>query len=74
MTRIFLDAMGGDHAPGAACEGALLALRADPELFITLAGVSELILPLLTDARDVRDRLEVASTHRKPSATMSPRP
>lgn len=59
MTRIFMDAMGGDHAPGAACEGALLALRADPELFITLAGVSELIEPLLKDAADVRDRLKV---------------
>lgn len=57
MIRIVLDAMGGDHAPQAACEGALLALRADSGLFLTLAGDLKAITPLLAGADDVRERL-----------------
>ncbi|HSK69339.1 MAG TPA: phosphate acyltransferase PlsX, partial [Candidatus Limnocylindria bacterium] len=57
MVRIVLDAMGGDHAPQAACEGAALALREMPQLQITLAGVTSRIEPLIRDAQDVRERI-----------------
>ena len=36
--KVYLDAMGGDHAPGAVVEGALEALRQDPSLVLELAG------------------------------------
>ena len=38
MTRIYLDAMGGDNAPKCTAEGAIEALRADSDLRITLGG------------------------------------
>lgn len=41
--KILIDAMGGDHAPQAPAEGALLALADDPELRIVLAGREEAI-------------------------------
>ncbi len=59
MTHIYLDAMGGDNAPGCTVAGALEALRADPELKITLGGPREEIEKLLSDAADVRERLQV---------------
>ena len=59
MTHIYLDAMGGDNAPGCTVAGALEALRADPELRVTLAGDEADIRALLTDADDVQDRLTV---------------
>lgn len=59
MTHIYLDAMGGDNAPGCTVAGALEALRADPELKITLGGPREEIEKLLSDAQDVKDRLAV---------------
>lgn len=59
MVRIVLDAMGGDFAPQAACEGAVLALRADPEITVFLAGVRNAVEPLIAQAADVRDRLVV---------------
>ena len=36
--RIAVDAMGGDHAPGAIIEGALLALERHPDMEIVLLG------------------------------------
>ena len=36
--KVYLDAMGGDHAPGAVVEGALEALRQDSSLVLELAG------------------------------------
>lgn len=36
--KVYLDAMGGDHAPGAVVEGALEALRQDFSLVLELAG------------------------------------
>ena len=59
MIRIVLDAMGGDHAPQATCEGAVLALRGDKELTIVLAGDTKRIEPLMKDAEDIRERLLV---------------
>lgn len=47
-TRIAVDAMGGDHAPGVVVEGVVEALRAKPgELFILLAGPEDQLNPLL---------------------------
>lgn len=59
MIKIVLDAMGGDNAPQATCEGALLALRADKELTIILAGDPQQIAPFIQDAQDVEERLIV---------------
>ncbi len=59
MIHVYLDAMGGDNAPGCTVGGALEALRADKELKITLGGAAAEIEKLLTGCDDVRDRLTV---------------
>lgn len=59
MIKIVLDAMGGDNAPQATCEGALLALRADKKLTIILAGDPKQIAPYINNAEDVKERLIV---------------
>lgn len=70
--RIFLDAMGGDHAPQAPVAGAIEALRLHPELEITAAGDESKIVALLTDCDDVRQRItvldapEVITNHESP--------
>ncbi|MCX5899754.1 MAG: hypothetical protein NTX06_03295 [Proteobacteria bacterium] len=46
MVRIVLDAMGGDFAPHAAVEGAVLACREYP-VEVTLVGNREAIIPHL---------------------------
>ena len=55
--RIFLDAMGGDNAPQAPVEGAIEALRKEPDLEISLAGDLSVVEPLLKDCEDVRGRI-----------------
>ncbi len=62
MLRLVLDAMGGDHAPQATCEGAVMALRADKDLHLILAGVPEAIEAHLKGADDVRERITVLNT------------
>ncbi len=62
MCHVYLDAMGGDNAPGCTVNGALEALRNNPELKITLAGTASLIEPLLAEADDVRNRIVVVDT------------
>ncbi len=57
--NLFVDAMGGDYAPEAAVKGSILALRADPDLRISLAGVLGAVEPFLTGADDVRERIEL---------------
>ncbi len=59
MIHIYLDAMGGDNAPQCTVEGAKEALRADPELKITLGGPRADIESLLRDCPDIRDRLSI---------------
>ena len=59
--RIFVDAMGGDNAPQAPVLGAVEALRRYPEISVVLAGVLPEIEPLLADAGDVRDRIELVN-------------
>ena len=38
MIKILLDAMGGDDAPATTCQGAVLALANDKELYLNLTG------------------------------------
>lgn len=45
--KIAVDAMGGDHAPRAIVEGAMLALEEFPEIEIILVGNQDEITPLL---------------------------
>ena len=56
---IALDAMGGDNAPRCNVEGAVLALRRFSDVRILLAGPSAQLEPLLANAGDVRDRIEI---------------
>lgn len=71
--HLFIDAMGGDHAPEAPVKGSILALRQDPQLTISLAGILSEIEPFLSQADDVRDRItlidapEVISNHDAPA-------
>ncbi len=60
-TRIAVDAMGGDHAPGVVVEGVVEALRAKPgELFILLAGPEDQLNPLLEGVEaDIRQFIQV---------------
>lgn len=62
MIHIYLDAMGGDDAPGCTVAGALEALRKDGDLKITLAGPLDAVKPLLTDIQDVQDRIVLEDT------------
>ena len=71
--HLFIDAMGGDNAPIAPVKGSILALRRDPGLKISLAGILTEIEPLLADAGDVRGRItlvdapEVITNHDAPA-------
>lgn len=38
MVKILLDAMGGDNAPAATCQGAAMALKEDKNLYLILTG------------------------------------
>lgn len=71
--HLFVDAMGGDYAPEAAVKGSVLALRADADLRLSLAGVLAEVEPHLAGADDVRDRIslidapEVITNHDAPA-------
>lgn len=72
MTRIYLDAMGGDNAPECALAGAAEALRYAPELQITLGGPANTLRPLTEKYPDIKDRLllddapEIITNHDAP--------
>ncbi len=57
--KIFVDAMGGDHAPEAPVRGTIEALRRYPQISVVLAGVIPEIEKHLTDCDDVRSRIEL---------------
>ena len=73
MITIAVDAMGGDNAPRAICEGVLLALREMPDIAVTLCGPEADLRPLLAGSEDVAARLnvvdapEVISMHESPT-------
>lgn len=56
---IAVDAMGGDNAPGAVIDGCIRALRALDDIRIRLFGKKDAIAPMLSDAKDVADRIEI---------------
>ncbi|MBQ8136043.1 MAG: phosphate acyltransferase, partial [Clostridia bacterium] len=62
MTHIFLDVCGGDDAPKCTIEGALEALRANPNLKLTLAGQMDQMTPLLEGSDDVKERYTLLDT------------
>lgn len=45
MTRVCVDAMGGDETPDVVCEGIALALSRDPTLTVLVAGTDEVVTP-----------------------------
>ena len=45
MSRICVDAMGGDESPEVVCEGIALALDNDPTLSVLVAGTDEVVTP-----------------------------
>ena len=59
--KIVVDAMGGDHAPEATVEGAVLAAR-EYETEIILTGLSDLIHPIL-DRFDPDHNLPIEVVH-----------
>jgi glycerol-3-phosphate acyltransferase PlsX len=57
--QIALDAMGGDHAPGAEVAGALQAVAADLDLRVTLVGDRAKVEPLLGDDAKASERISI---------------
>ena len=55
--------MGGDNAPGCTVQGALEALRLNPSLKLTLAGVEKEILPRISHAECVESVGDSGITH-----------
>ncbi|MBF0293630.1 MAG: phosphate acyltransferase PlsX [Magnetococcales bacterium] len=74
--RIALDAMGGDNAPGAPVEGAILAAREHPEVEFILVGRSDAIATELARHDGGKQRLrihpasEVVGMAEKPSVAL----
>ena len=56
---IALDAMGGDNAPEAIVAGGVMALRQFSDIRLLLAGPEARLSALLSQAEDVRDRVEL---------------
>lgn len=56
--KIVIDAMGGDHAPKAIVEGAMMAIETFEQLEIILVGDEEKINPFLTD----KTRIDIIHT------------
>ncbi len=59
MIKILLDAMGGDNAPAATCEGAAIALENDKELYLILTGRKAEIEAELAKYKYDKTRLEI---------------
>ena len=71
MTTIALDAMGGDHAPRAEVEGAVLAAR-ELDVRVVLVGVEERIRPELARIRPRGLPIEVLNASEVITMTDSP--
>lgn len=59
MSRIYCDVSGGDNAPSEMVRGALEALRRNAGLHLILGGDQAAIEPLLVDAGDVMNRIDI---------------
>ena len=49
--RVVLDAMGGDNAPASTVEGAVLAVRQNPDVTVILCGQTEPVRAEMNFAR-----------------------
>ncbi len=58
--RVALDLLGGDHAPGAVLDGALLAADEQPDVEIVLVGPPDVAASLLTERGRAADAFAVA--------------
>lgn len=73
MIHIYLDVYGGDNAPKAIVEGAIIALKKNPNLKLSLAGSKDEIEKLLSSYEDFSDRIiiddcsEFISNHESPA-------
>ena len=61
MTKIILDAMGGDNAPEEIVKGAVAALQAEKELKVVLTGDEGKISAVLAGLTYDKARLEVVN-------------
>ncbi|MCD8123566.1 MAG: phosphate acyltransferase, partial [Lachnospiraceae bacterium] len=59
LTRVAVDAMGGDNAPEEVVKGAVEAVNASERVKVFLVGRPEAIEPLLAGAHYPEDRLEI---------------
>ncbi len=59
MITIAVDVMGGDNAPVAIVEGCLMALRQMSDIAVTLCGPEDQIRPLIADAKDLENRINI---------------
>ncbi len=62
MTRIVIDAMGGDFAPLQQVLGAVKALKEDKDLYLILCGDEPQIKDILKDQKYDESRLEIVHT------------
>ena len=61
MTKIILDAMGGDNAPGEIVKGAVAALAKDKQLKVVLTGDEKKISAVLAQQSYDKGRLEIVN-------------
>ena len=72
LTKIVIDAMGGDDAPKATVEGAIWALKENQDIYLYLVGDRVQINDILKDKSYDKDRLEVVHTDEVISNEESP--
>lgn len=59
MTKILVDAMGGDNAPAAPVQGSVIALENDKDLYLVLTGRKEELERELSKYKYDKSRLEI---------------
>jgi glycerol-3-phosphate acyltransferase PlsX len=76
VTRIAVDAMGGDFAPDAVLQGVSAALAADPSLKVLLVGAVEIVEPFASgrDRCDAVVTTQVVEMGEHPSAAVRGKP
>ena len=60
--KILVDCLGGDNAPSAVLEGAVSALKKQPELQLVLVGPEKVICEAMDKAGIAKDRYEIIHT------------
>ncbi len=61
MTRVALDAMGGDNAPGEIVKGAIDAVNLRDDIKVFLVGKTEVINPVLSEYTFNKEQVEVVN-------------